>query len=669
MYSPSFSKADINITTRIPGTTIGAAPFFQKIAILHVTTGNIRVLEPDGTERQVIKDTESTKNPSQAAVPRARICAYSISDPFVSIIREANSIGLFIAEPERGKTSRYLSGCFFTDHTGVFENNLVSNVIPQSASSDKNNKVAATTTLNSVVSNNKSQWLMLVRPQGVMEIWTLPKLTLVFSTSALPQLHHTLIDSHDPPASTVTKKEPQPQAQAPAQAQAQSPVSPEEPSSPKLDGESEKKEAEQMQVVDQILVAPVGEGKLKIQMAIYQALPHSPQPSVDVTQSPSPKTTSRTSHVNVKFVKIPSKAFSLNTHDGPCLVALAEQKKILRMFVPFSTMPHHSSSPLSPETRYTGVFFTSENPSWILGMDKGGLRMYSSGYLVVHVFTPCSLWDSKGEFLVYSNEGPSLLEWIPDFHLDGPLPEKFIPCGRPYSNIVFDPATSLIVAAASLEAQFTLFDEDNNRVWEPDAHNISDTTTECSTLELISPDLYEFATNETVNAITAVTLETSSTESGNKEFIVVGTTINRGEDLAVKGTRWYKLQLRCRNDAKGPVTALCGVNGYLVSSMGQKVFVRAFDLAERLVGVAFMDVGVYDTLLCSIKNLVIGDAAKSVLFVAFQEDPYKHVLLGKDLQHNCGTSANFFYMEEDTAIMLTNDEEGIVRTYEYNPIG
>lgn len=35
--------------------------------------------------------------------------------------------------------------------------------------------------------------------------------------------------------------------------------------------------------------------------------------------------------------------------------------------------------------------------------------------------------------------------------------------------------------------------------------------------------------------------------------------------------RSFKLRLRCRDDAKGPVTALCGLDGYLVSSMGQKV--------------------------------------------------------------------------------------------------
>ena len=35
--------------------------------------------------------------------------------------------------------------------------------------------------------------------------------------------------------------------------------------------------------------------------------------------------------------------------------------------------------------------------------------------------------------------------------------------------------------------------------------------------------------------------------------------------------RQFKLRLLCKDEAKGPVTALCGINGYLVSSMGQKV--------------------------------------------------------------------------------------------------
>jgi cleavage and polyadenylation specificity factor subunit 1 len=46
---------------------------------------------------------------------------------------------------------------------------------------------------------------------------------------------------------------------------------------------------------------------------------------------------------------------------------------------------------------------------------------------------------------------------------------------------------------------------------------------------------YEFATNEFVTAVELVSLETSSTEAGFKEFIAVATTIDRGEDLAVRG--------------------------------------------------------------------------------------------------------------------------------------
>lgn len=162
------------------------------------------------------------------------------------------------------------------------------------------------------------------------------------------------------------------------------------------------------------------------------------------------------------------------------------------------------------------------------------------------------------------------------------LPSKFVPRRRSYSNIIFEATSGLVVAASSAEARFGLFDEEGVKMWDPDgelplthalsgiciaktthstAVNVSDPTTECSSLELIHPDgwvtmdgyvdpfvhamlhallmpswpRFEFANNEAVNAVDCVSLETTSTESGTKDFIAVGTTINRGEDLAVKG--------------------------------------------------------------------------------------------------------------------------------------
>ncbi len=46
---------------------------------------------PDGAERQSIKDMDGN-------TPRAKIRACSISEPFVLILREDDSIGLFIED-------------------------------------------------------------------------------------------------------------------------------------------------------------------------------------------------------------------------------------------------------------------------------------------------------------------------------------------------------------------------------------------------------------------------------------------------------------------------------------------------------------------------------------------------------------------------------------------
>lgn len=100
MATRSLKSTDIAISTHIQGTTIGAGPFFQKTAILHVLTNAIRVLDPDGTERQSIKDVESGNTPR----PKIRHCC--IADPFVLIFREDDSIGLFIDVPEKGKIRR-----------------------------------------------------------------------------------------------------------------------------------------------------------------------------------------------------------------------------------------------------------------------------------------------------------------------------------------------------------------------------------------------------------------------------------------------------------------------------------------------------------------------------------------------------------------------------------
>ncbi|THH10614.1 hypothetical protein EW145_g1206 [Phellinidium pouzarii] len=636
-FASRTSRNDIAITTRRTETTIGAAPFFQRTAILHVTNDLVRVLEPDCSERQCIKDMDGV-----VKRPKIRFC--SISDPFVLIIREDDTIGLFVGDAERGrirrkdmtpmgeKVSRYSAGSFFSDKSGVFE--LYANTTSTNPEASDSKQKSASASLESAVDTQRgTQWLVLCRPQGVVELWTLPKLGLVFSTSIIKDLPAVLSDSFDPPALSV----------------------PEDP--PRKHSELD---------VDQLQMAQIGETSPQPhlivllrcgQMAIYQA--------TAIEKPDWPVSTSRTATLQLNFVKRGYRTFEPRpTEVTEKSSLISEQRRALRSLISFTTSP-------TPESALSGVFVTGDQPIWIIGTDKEGLRIHSCGYQVVNSFTACSIWDSRGDFLMHTDEGPCLLEWMPNVNLGTNMPSRSVPQPRTYTNVAFDAATGLMVVASQLDNPFTIFDEDGNKMWEPDAPNVNYPLSEMSTIELFPSDFscimdgFEFQPNEFVNALDCVSLETQSTESGMKEFVVVGTTINRGEDLAVKGAtyvfdivevvpdpekapmRCFKLRMLCRDEAKGPVTALCGMNGYLVSSMGQKIFVRALDLDERLVGVAFLDVGVYVTTLRTIKNLLlVGDARKD-------KGIDQRLLLGGPVQARHPRKGR--------------DEEGVIRFLEYDP--
>lgn len=88
------------------------------------------------------------------------------------------------------------------------------------------------------------------------------------------------------------------------------------------------------------------------------------------------------------------------------------------------------------------------------------------------------------------------------------------------------------------------------------------------------------------------------------------------------------------------------------------------------MGVAFLDVGVYVTSLRCLKNLLlVGDAAKSVWFVAFQEDPFKLVRVSKDVWPLCVAYTDFLFSSAGQFYIAVGDEEGIVRLLEFDPSG
>jgi cleavage and polyadenylation specificity factor subunit 1 len=125
------------------------------------------------------------------------------------------------------------------------------------------------------------------------------------------------------------------------------------------------------------------------QLAIYETLP--------ALITTDPLTPARPSLLLVKFVKVASQTFEIQRAEETEKSILAEQKKISRQLLPFITSP-------APGVSYAGVFLTGDKPCWILSTDKGGTKIYPSGNSVVHAFTACSVWESQGDFLQYSEE-------------------------------------------------------------------------------------------------------------------------------------------------------------------------------------------------------------------------------------------------------------------------
>ncbi|MBW0461452.1 hypothetical protein O181_001167 [Austropuccinia psidii MF-1] len=357
-------------------------------------------------------------------------------------------------------------------------------------------------------------------------------------------------------------------------------------------------------------------------------------------------------------------------------------------------------TPLMMAGQFRGAFLSGEAPVWLVSTDHGPCRIYESFegravYCIAQLpnsFLMCldELSNSKNQASTDAQQ--ELWEaWVSEYVcLDREIPSTLVKTGRPFNKVVYDPSSETIVGASYLETSFANFDEEGNLMWEPEDDSLIRSTTFRSSLELILPgswvtfDGYEFQQNEWVTSMASMDLDSRSTIHGRRKFIGVGTTCNRAEDLAARGGVYVfevidvnpdekhpaynrSLRLRYHEETKACVTSVDSINGYFLHTMGQKLYAKCFEQDERLLAVGFLDIKPYATCLKSFKNFILlGDAAKGVTLVAFQEEPYKLIELGHTYMDMRCSTVDFVVIDMKLAI-VTTDLNGTIRIFEYNP--
>ena len=337
-----------------------------------------------------------------------------------------------------------------------------------------------------------------------------------------------------------------------------------------------------------------------------------------------------------------------------------------------------------------GLFIGGLSPAWLLRSNQGLLHLHMSAETSMNILDAVQDVTANRRFL-YTQYGMVHMAELPALDYSQSIAhQRKARTGRTYTKVAPHPFTKTVLASSILEHQFVLFDPEDGHVVEDPHVDPSIAKTYRSALELFSDDDdeaidgYEFDQCEVVCCVELVTLRSVATVSGLKDYIAVGTIISHGEDRPAKGATYlfdvvevvatdqdptcrFKLKMVMKDDAKGPITAITDMNGYLVTVMGLKLFVRSLEKDEWLITIAFLDTPFHATGINRLKNfLLLSDVKKSIWFIAFQEEPYRLVPISKDFAEMYASTANFVIRDEEL-IIVSSCKEGVLRIHDYSP--
>ncbi|KAH1178426.1 cleavage and polyadenylation specificity factor subunit 1 isoform X1 [Mauremys mutica] len=504
-----------------------------------------------------------------------------------------------------------------------------------------------------------THWCVLVRENGAMEIYQLPDWRLVFLVKNFPMGQRVLVDSSfgQPAAQGDAKKE-------------------------------EVTRQGEMPLVKEVLLVALGNRQSRPyllvhvdqELLIYEAFSHDSQ----LGQS----------NLKVRFKKVP--------HN----INFREKKLKLSKKKSESAGGEESGGARGRVARfryfediygYSGVFICGPSPHWLLVTARGALRLHPMTIDgLIESFAPFHNVNCPKGFLYFNRQGELRISVLPAYlSYDAPWPVRKIPlrCTTHYvayhvESKVYAVATSVVNPCTRIprmtgeEKEFESIERDERYIHPQQ---------EAFSIQLISPVSWETIPNtrieleewEHVTCMKTVSLKSEETVSGLKGYIAAGTCLMQGEEVTCRGRILImdiievvpepgqpltknKFKVLYEKEQKGPVTALCHCHGYLVSAIGQKIFLWSLK-DNDLTGMAFIDTQLYIHQMISVKNFILAaDVMKSISLLRYQEESKTLSLVSRDAKPLEVYSVDFM-VDTDQLGFLVSDRDRNLMVYMYLP--
>jgi cleavage and polyadenylation specificity factor subunit 1 len=507
--------------------------------------------------------------------------------------------------------------------------------------------------------HDPTYWLFIVRENGVLEIYSLPAFKLSYLVKNFPMGPRVLVDSV------------QSTDHAGFQQQQDLPSS--------------------MPLTREILVTGMGAkhsrpflfARFDEELFIYESFPFYE--------------TQVENHLKLRFKKYTS--FNV----------LVKEPKIYRQPVPQESDSCDSNEKSSiPSTAmwlrcfndisgYSGVFLCGPYPHWFFMTYRGELRIHEMSIDgPVTCFAPFHNVNCPKGFLYFNNnEELRISALATHLNYDANWPVRKVPlrCTPHFVNYHVDSKTYCVVTSTLEEVTKIVRiggEEKDYDVLERDSRYIYPLNEKFS-LHLVSPVSWEMIPGtkleldewEHITCLKNVMLSSEGTTTGLKGYIALGTNYNYGEDVTNRGRIWIldiievvpepgqpltknKIKIVYCKEQKGPVTTLCQVKGFLLSAIGQKLYI--WQLKEsQLIGVAFIDTQLYIHTAISIKNLIlIADVYKSISLLRYQEETRTLSLVSRDTRSLQVYACDYAIDNTQMCFVISDSEKNII-LYSYQP--